>query len=121
VLVARIGNRQREARLQVAVQEGDKEAEEDARSELGELHARPFNTSQPAAVYMFGRLPASVQPHLLECMAPEERTQFFPKAKSGRGALVRIIVLSPRPHRAHLDLPHRRTRLLPLEQRTRAK
>jgi hypothetical protein len=30
---------------------------------------------------MFSRLPASDQRHLLERMAPEERAQFFPKAK----------------------------------------
>jgi hypothetical protein len=45
---AEIGNRKREARLklQVAIQRGDTEVEQAARSELSELHARPFNANQ---------------------------------------------------------------------------
>jgi hypothetical protein len=69
-------------RLTVAQQKGDADAEQEARSALAALHAKPYSGNQSPTVYMFARLPASIQSHVLEGMSADERKVYLPKAKA---------------------------------------
>jgi hypothetical protein len=54
----------------------------DLASALTALHAKPYSGNQSPTVYMFARLPASIQQHVLEDMSADERKVYLPKARA---------------------------------------